>query len=114
VRVLRAPEWVAELNAQPLRPVKRKPAADVGTDPQAFRAFARSEGVTVPLTAKDHFLVVPPMAPNASSPPQSLHKAVQPGSGRTPERAESLHLFRQKRKAVWPLREEPYASAQVY
>jgi len=39
--------------------------------------------------------------------------AVAPGSGRTPERTESLHLFRQKRQAVWPVRQEPYASAAV-
>jgi len=52
VRVLSAAAWVAELNAQPLRPAKRRPKPGVATDGETFKAFARAEGFTVPLTAK--------------------------------------------------------------
>ena len=52
VRILTAAQWVQELSAQKLRPQKRRPGEAVGTDGQAFRTFARAEGVTIELTAK--------------------------------------------------------------
>ena len=36
-----------------------------------------------------------------------------PGSGRNAERTASLNEYRQKRQAVWPLRQEPYSSAAI-
>ena len=52
----------------------------------------------------------------AKAPDGAMHgtmKVSTPGSGRSAERTESLKRFRQKRQAVWPLRQEPYASAAV-
>jgi hypothetical protein len=114
-----------ELQAQPLRPVKRKPGVEVGANGVAFQSFARREGVTVPLTVRDHFAIVPSMTSNDGSAAAAASSAnseaklpsrstQQPRQlARTSERVESLHMFRQKRRAVWPIWDEPYASAQV-
>ena len=115
--------------------MNRRPAKNVGTDGKAFEDFCRKEGSTVSLTAKDNFFILPDMGNatatgtgSGSGVDGSLRGSVSrvskikgkvsvevsaPGNGRTEERAESLHLFRQKRKAVWPMREEPYHSAQI-
>jgi hypothetical protein len=50
---------------------------------------------------------------SSSSSGAGVIKVSAPGSGRSAEREVSLRHFRQKRQAVWPLRQEPYASAAV-
>lgn len=45
--------------------------------------------------------------------PLFSNKAKVPNNDRTPERTLSINYFRQKRQAVWPMRQEPYKSASL-